>query len=100
MYYKYYVLSETGSDIKGSMEGTQEAVKKALKKDSHEEAKKEAEEKKEPTKEDQIKHIPKSKPSFDEEKRAEKAKSEERKISGQKGFMKNLRGLFRKRGDR
>ena len=35
MYYKYYVLSETGSDIKGSMEGTPEAVKKALKKDGY-----------------------------------------------------------------
>lgn len=63
--------------------------------------KKPAEEKKESKKDEQnIKHIPKSKLSFDDEKRAEKAKSEERKIAGQKGFMKNLRGLFRKRGDR
>lgn len=46
------------------------------------------------------KHIPKSKPTLAEEKRAEKAKSEEKKISAQPNFMKNLRGLFRKRGDR
>ena len=71
--------------------------KKTVKADVQEEAEKRAEEKKE---EQKIKHIPKSKPSLDEEKRTEKAKSEERKISGQKGFMKNLRGLFRKRGDR
>ena len=60
-----------------------------------------AEEKKEVDKEEsKIKHIPKSKPTFDEEIRHEKAKSEDRKASEQKGFMKNLRGLFRKRGDR
>ena len=35
MYYKYHVLSETGSNIKGSMEGTPEVVKKALKKDGY-----------------------------------------------------------------
>lgn len=75
--------------------------KKAARQEIREEAKKTAEEKKEVKKDEQnIKHIPKSRPSFEDEKRAEKAKSEERKISGQKGFMKNLRGLFRKRGDR
>ena len=47
-----------------------------------------------------IKHIPKSKPTLAEEKHKEKAKAEEKKVSGQKGFMKNIRGLFRKRGDR
>lgn len=47
-----------------------------------------------------IKHISKSKPTLAEEKHKEKAKAEEKKMSGQKGFMKNIRGLFRKRGDR
>ncbi|MCX5678298.1 MAG: 50S ribosomal protein L17 [Candidatus Omnitrophica bacterium] len=75
--------------------------KKTAKQTAPEEVKKPAEEKKEVKKDEQnIKHIPKSKPSFEDEKRNEKAKSEERKIAGQKGFMKNLRGLFRKRGDR
>jgi large subunit ribosomal protein L17 len=75
--------------------------KKVAKRGSHEEAKDAQEEKSEVKKEDQkLKQISKSMPSFEEEKRTEKAKSEERKIAGQKGFMKNLRGLFRKRGDR
>ena len=39
-------------------------------------------------------------PTLEEEKRAEKAKSEDKKASQQRGFMKNIRGLFRKRGDR
>ena len=74
---------------------------KAMKQEARDEVKKTIDEKKDVNKEEQnIKHISKSMPSFDDEKRAEKAKSEERKISGQKGFMKNLRGLFRKRGDR
>jgi len=74
---------------------------KAKQEAHHEEPKKAAPEKVESAKDEQnIKHIPKSKPSFEEEKRNEKAKSEERRIAGQKGFMKNLRGLFRKRGDR
>lgn len=46
------------------------------------------------------KPISKSKPTLVEEKRAEKAKSEDKKIANNPGFMKNLRGLFRKRGDR
>ncbi len=71
--------------------------KKSTKQTPHVEPKEELGEKKDESK---IKHIHKSKPTLDEEKRSEKAKSEERKISGQKGFMKNLRGLFRKRGDR
>ena len=59
------------------------------------------EEKKEAHKEEpKIKTIPKSKPTLAEEKRAEKAKSEDKKVSAQPNFMKNLRGLFRKRGDR
>jgi large subunit ribosomal protein L17 len=47
-----------------------------------------------------IKPISKSKPTFSEEKRAERAKSEDKKAANNPGFMKNLRGLFRKRGDR
>jgi large subunit ribosomal protein L17 len=46
------------------------------------------------------KPISKAKPTLAEEKRAEKAKSEDKKIANNPGFMKNLRGLFRKRGDR
>jgi large subunit ribosomal protein L17 len=50
--------------------------------------------------EPKIKAIPKSKPTLDEEKRSEKARSESKKLSdNKKGFMKNIRGLFRKRGD-
>ncbi len=33
------------------------------------------------------------------EKMAEKARSEDKKLADKRGFMKNLRGLFRKRGD-
>jgi large subunit ribosomal protein L17 len=59
------------------------------------------EHKKEPhVHEPKIKTIPKAKPTIEEEKRAEKAKSEDKKASQQRGFMKNIRGLFRKRGDR
>ena len=70
---------------------------KAAKTTAAEEAKKPAEDKKEESK---IKHISKTKPTLEDERRTEKAKSEDRKVAGQKGFMKNLRGLFRKRGDR
>ena len=35
MYYKYYVLSNSGSEVKGSMGGTPESVKKSLKKDNY-----------------------------------------------------------------
>jgi large subunit ribosomal protein L17 len=44
--------------------------------------------------------VPKSKPTFAEEKRTEKAKSEDKKAASHPNFMKNIRGLFRKRGDR
>ncbi|MBN2453716.1 MAG: 50S ribosomal protein L17 [Candidatus Omnitrophica bacterium] len=81
---------------KAKAEAAPEAMK-AAPKAAHDEPKKADEDKKE---ESRIKHIPKSKPGFEEEKRAEKAKSEDRKIADQKGFMKNIRGLFRKRGDR
>ncbi|MDO8535964.1 MAG: 50S ribosomal protein L17 [Candidatus Omnitrophota bacterium] len=46
------------------------------------------------------KPISKAKPTLAEEKRTERAKSEDKKIANNPGFMKNLRGLFRKRGDR
>ncbi len=50
--------------------------------------------------EQKAKHISKSKLTPDEEKAREKARSEDKKISDNKqGFMKNLRGIFRKRGD-
>jgi large subunit ribosomal protein L17 len=42
----------------------------------------------------------KHKATLQEEKKHEKAKSEEKKIADTRGFMKNIRGLFRKRGDR
>jgi large subunit ribosomal protein L17 len=59
------------------------------------------EEKKEVRKEEpKIKAIPKSKPTLEEEKHREKAKSEDKKAASHPNFMKNLRGLFRKRGDR
>jgi len=50
--------------------------------------------------EPKIKTISKSKPSLEEEKSREKAKSEDKKAASHPNFMKNLRGLFRKRGDR
>lgn len=46
------------------------------------------------------KAVSKGKSGIEEEKRAEKAKSEDKKIADQRGFMKNIRGIFRKRGDR
>ena len=50
--------------------------------------------------ESKTKHISKSKLTPEEEKSREKARSEEKKMSDSKqGFMKNIRGLFRKRGD-
>ena len=50
--------------------------------------------------EPKIKTVPKSKPTLAEEKSREKAKSEDKKVAGSQNFMKNIRGLFRKRGDR
>jgi large subunit ribosomal protein L17 len=61
---------------------------------------KEGQEKEEHVHEPKIKTMPKAKPILEEGKKAEKAKSEDRKASQQRGFMKNIRGLFRKRGDR
>jgi len=50
--------------------------------------------------EPKIKTISKGKPTFEEEKATEKAKQEKMKVADKRSFMKNLRGLFRKRGDR
>jgi len=50
--------------------------------------------------ESKTKHISKAKLTPEEEKSREKVRSEEKKVSDNKqGFMKNIRGLFRKRGD-
>ena len=68
----------------------------AVKESAAEVPEKAQEEKKEIKKEEPRKH----KPTPREEKMHEKAKSEEKKITDNKGFMKNIRGLFRKRGDR
>lgn len=46
-----------------------------------------------------IKTIPKARPTLEEEKRAEKAKSEDKKIGDKKNFLKNLRGFFRRKTD-
>ncbi|MDP3804019.1 MAG: 50S ribosomal protein L17 [Candidatus Omnitrophota bacterium] len=79
--------------------------KKKEKKGKEEEAKLEAGTKPEkvgyekPKEEPRVKPLPKTKLTLEEEKRAEKARSEERKVADKRGFMKNLRGLFRKRGD-
>lgn len=65
---------------------------KGVKQEAAKEAKKPKEEHKKETK--------LAKPTITEEKRAEKAKSEDKKAADNRGFMKNIRGLFRKRGDR
>ena len=50
--------------------------------------------------EPKVKTIQKSKPTtLDEEKRTEKARSEDKKMTDKKGFMKNLRGFFRRKTD-
>lgn len=60
------------------------------------------EEKSEKAKEEtpKAKPISKAKLTLAEEKMVEKAKVEEKKVADKRGFMKNIRGLFRKRGDR
>lgn len=74
----------------GAAEEKDEAVSEVKHKEEKKEVKKE---------EPRIRAVPKSKPTLAEEKRTERAKAEDKKIDN-KGFMKNLRGLFRKRGDR
>ena len=58
-----------------------------------------AEEVKKSKEEPKIKGVSKSKPSLEEEKRHEKARTEDRKMADKKGFMKNLRGFFRRKTD-
>ena len=49
--------------------------------------------------EPKAKAIPKSKPTLEEGRKAERAKAEETKLGGKKGFVKNLRGFFRRKSD-
>ena len=74
-------------EVKAEKPETVEEGKKPEKKDAkHDESK--------------TKHISKAKLTPEEEKSREKARSEEKKrADGKQGFMKNIRGLFRKRGD-
>jgi len=51
------------------------------------------------TEEPKIKTISKAKPTLEEKKREERAKTEGKKIADKKGFMKNLRGFFRRKTD-
>ncbi len=85
---------------KAKEEPAKAAAEKLSKAEVSKEAKKEEHKKEVHGEETKIKAIPKSKPTVAEEKRTEKARSEDKKASQQRGFMKNLRGLFRKRGDR
>lgn len=83
-----------------------EHKKKIKKAEEAEPSKAKGHEKDEPAREhkpeDAAEHkpVPKSKPSVAEEKKHEKAKSEDKKAADHRGFMKNIRGIFRKRGDR
>jgi len=74
-------------EIKSAKPEPAEEVKKPETKDAkHEESK--------------AKHISKSKLTPDEEKSREKARNEGKKMADTKqGFLKNVRGIFRKRGD-
>ncbi|OGW83449.1 MAG: 50S ribosomal protein L17 [Omnitrophica bacterium RIFCSPLOWO2_01_FULL_45_10] len=49
--------------------------------------------------EPRAKIIPRTKPTLEEEKRSEKAKSEDKRMQDKKGFLKNLRGFFRRKTD-
>ena len=81
---------------KAKAEKAQSAEQEA-KQAASEEKREEQKEAKKP--ESKVKPISKSKPTLDDEKRTEKARSEDKKLADKRGFMKNLRGLFRKRGD-
>jgi ribosomal protein L17 len=78
-------------EVKAEDVAAEEKVDKAVEVKHKEDVKKE---------ELRAKPISKSKPTLAEEKRTERAKSEDKKIANNPGFMKNIRGLFRKRGDR
>ena len=62
-----------------------------------------ADEKEKPKATDEVKRAKeehkKEAKKLETEKMTERAKSEDKKLADKKGFMKNLRGLFRKRGD-
>jgi len=81
----------------GEAKAAAAADKEAKKEVAEAEKKVREEHKKDETK---IKTISKAKPTMQEEKFREQAKSEDKKLADKRGFMKNLRGLFRKRGDR
>lgn len=49
--------------------------------------------------EPKAKTITKTMPTLEEEKRAEKARSEDKRIGDKKNFLKNLRGFFRRKTD-
>ena len=49
--------------------------------------------------EPKAKTIPKARPTLAEKKRAERAKTEEKKFADKKGFLKNLRRFFRRKTD-
>lgn len=97
------IVEKLPKKAKKAKEGTKEhtgAPAKTGKPKVGEQTEEKPEEKKEHKEEPKAKHIPKSKPTLEEEKQREKAKSESKKIADSKqGFMKNIRGLFRKRGD-
>lgn len=83
-------------------EAKTDSPSKAVKQEAVKEARvsKEEHKKSEKAEEPGTKAVPKSKPTLAEEKRAEKARSEDKKLADNRGFMKNIRGIFRKRGDR
>ena len=73
------------------LELTEKKIVEKLPKKKKEKAEAPKEDKKE---EPKAKTIQKAKPTLAEEKRHEKARSEDKKASEQRGFMKNLSGLF------
>lgn len=74
--------------------------KKEAKAKSEEQVKTAKEHKEEVKKEEpRIKTLPRTKPTLAEEKRTEKAKSEDKKMGDKKAFLKNLRGFFRRKTD-
>ena len=86
------------------LELTEKKMIEKLPKKKKEKPKPEAAKEHEPTKdakkeEPKQKRIPKSKPTLEEEKSREKAKTEDKRIADKKGFMKNLRGFFRRKTD-
>ena len=80
------------------LELTENKMVEKLPKKKKEKPKAEEAKEHEPTKEEpKQRHISKSKPTMEEEKSREKAKTEDKRITDKKGFMKNLRGFFRRK---